>query len=44
VSTWFYDHIVVPEGTVPNVVEAMRVNVEREEAGLEGDAEMEDVE
>jgi len=34
----------VPEGTDSDVVEAMRVNIEREQAELEGDAEMEDAE
>lgn len=34
----------MPEGTDSDVVEAMRVNIEREQAELEGDAEMEDAE
>jgi len=33
----------VPEGTDSDVVEAMRVNIEREQAELEGDAKMEDM-
>jgi len=34
----------VPEGTDSDVVEAMSVNVQREQAELEGDAKIEDAE
>lgn len=42
-GTWYYDHIDVPEETPTEMVEEMLANLQNEEAGLNGDAEMKDV-
>jgi len=43
-DVWYYDDIVVPARTYVEMEEEMRANMNIEEAGLEGDVEMEDVE
>ena len=42
-GTWYYDFVIILEGTDPNLVEQMRLNMVNEERDLENDVEIEDV-
>ena len=43
-GVWYYDDIPVPANIEPELVDEMRANLNHEDAGLDGDAEMEEAE